>query len=145
MGSAASGNAGRGGKPSNRANRKKVAAVEQKLGRHIATKDGAELASKMTDAQRKKLATEGKVFRITGLENSKAANNADHGLKTALEFFERKTEKMGKRIRIIKVCDNSTLYIKSDSGRHLWTRRNLCDECTSCNPVIFLRLKKHLS
>ncbi len=88
--------------------RQKAAAVaEQKIRRHLGAND-AELAARISAPARKKTVfTNQRVFRITGLKESKAANNDDRGEKGLLDFLERKSGNKGHAIKIIRVSVRS--------------------------------------
>lgn len=83
-----------------------AATTEQKMRRHLGITDGGSLAKRVSELPRKKLSSfaNRKVFTIVGLEQSKAASNADRGEKGMLEFLERKSSNMGRGVKIIKVC-----------------------------------------
>jgi hypothetical protein len=99
---------GRGGGATRGGSRTAVASAEQKIRQHLGAHH-TEIASRISDKSRRKFTKlhGKKVFRITGLGDSKAAANPDQGHKAILEFLERKTSKMGKGIMINRVSFRS--------------------------------------
>ena len=99
-----------------------TAAAEQKIRRHLGAVGEASLEKRISELPRKRAANMAarKMFRIVGLQASKAAANADRGEKSVLEFIERKSAKMGgSGIRVIKVClmnVNSLEYLLHSRG-----------------------------
>lgn len=105
---------GRGGSARG-ARRGNATAAETKVRQHLGAHD-ADLASRISQQPLKKFQqlADKKVFKVKGLETSKAASNADRGEKVALEFLERKSANLGKTIKILRV---------SSSGSTPWTRK----------------------
>jgi hypothetical protein len=94
----------RGGRGSRGNRRGNITATETKIRQHLGAHD-ADLASRISQAPHKKFTqlSGKKVFKITGVENSKAATNPDHGEKAAVSFLERKSGNHGKTITITRV------------------------------------------
>ncbi len=97
------GQASRGGRGGGRG---AASTVEQKIRRHLGVSGDASLATRISELPRKKFSNMAnrKVFKITGLQQSKAATNPDRGEKGLLEFVERKSAHVGRAIKIVKVC-----------------------------------------
>ena len=97
-----SGPSTRGGRGGSRA----VSSAEQKIKRHLGVSGEASLAKRISELPRKKFSNMAnrKVFKIVGLQQSKAASNADRGERGLLDFIERKSANMGRGLKIIKVC-----------------------------------------
>ncbi|CAK7207659.1 nuclear mRNA export, poly(A)+RNA binding protein [Sporothrix eucalyptigena] len=93
-------NSTRGGRGGSRA----VASAEQKIKRHLGASGEASLAKRISELPRKKFSNMAnrKVFKIVGLQQSKAASNADRGERGLLDFIERKSANMGRGLKIIK-------------------------------------------
>src|SRR6266566_2473760 len=89
--------------PTRGSRQKAVVVAEHKLRRHLGGKE-SELGTRISELPRKRSLFNTKVFKITGLESSKAAGNRDRGEEGAVEFLERKTIKKGHGIKILKVC-----------------------------------------
>lgn len=92
----------RGGRGGARA----VSSAEQKIKRHLGVSGEASLAKRISELPRKKFSNMAnrKVFKIVGLQQSKAAHNVDRGERGLLDFIERKSANMGRGLKIIKVC-----------------------------------------
>lgn len=97
-----SGQSTRGGRGGSRA----VSSAEQKIKRHLGVSGEASLAKRISELPRKKFSNMAnrKVFKVVGLQQSKAASNADRGERGLLDFIERKSANMGRGLKIIKVC-----------------------------------------
>ncbi|CAK7220050.1 nuclear mRNA export, poly(A)+RNA binding protein [Sporothrix curviconia] len=91
----------RGGRGGARA----AASAEQKIKRHLGASGEASLAKRISELPRNtkfsNMANR-KVFKIVGLQQSKAASNADRGERGLLDFIERKSANMGRGLKIIK-------------------------------------------
>ncbi|EFX03185.1 mRNA export factor mex67 [Grosmannia clavigera kw1407] len=121
---------GRGGSRSN-------ATAEQKIRRHLGVTDGGSLAKRVSELPRKKFSSHAnrKVFRIVGLEQSKAASNADRGEKGMLEFLERKSSNMGRGVKIIKS------RLDSDFVLHVMVSQEDAEELAKLNGFSFAGAK----
>ncbi|TPX11207.1 uncharacterized protein E0L32_001025 [Thyridium curvatum] len=92
---------GRGRSGPRTTRQKAVAAAEQKIVRHLGGA-GSDLAARISDLPKKKVPVR-KVFKVLGLDKSKAANNSDRGERSALEFLEKKASHIGgRKVTIVK-------------------------------------------
>ncbi|CAK7271396.1 nuclear mRNA export, poly(A)+RNA binding protein [Sporothrix epigloea] len=90
----------RGGRGGTRA----AQSAEQKIKRHLGASGEASLAKRISELPRKSFSNMAnrKVFKVVGLQQSKAASNADRGERSLLDFIERKSAHMGRGLKIIK-------------------------------------------
>ncbi|EPE07868.1 mrna export factor mex67 [Ophiostoma piceae UAMH 11346] len=115
-----------------------AATAEQKIRRHLGAVGDASLEKRISELPRKRAANTAarKVFKILGLEASKAATNADRGERSVLEFIERKSAKMGgSGIRIIKS------RIDSDFSLHVVVSEDDAEELQKLNGFVFAGAK----
>ncbi|KIH86975.1 nuclear RNA export factor 1/2 [Sporothrix brasiliensis 5110] len=116
----------RGGRGGSRA----VASAEQKIKRHLGVSGEASLAKRISELPRKKFSNMAnrKVFKIVGLQQSKAAGNADRGERGLLDFIERKSANMGRGLKIIKSrLDNDfvlTVMVDQEDAEELMKLNN---------------------
>ncbi|OAA54769.1 mRNA export factor mex67 [Niveomyces insectorum RCEF 264] len=108
------------GKKTNQSSRgrgggRSVAIAEQKIRRHLGVAGDASLAKRISELPRRKFSNfaNRKIFKVVGLQQSKAAANPDRGEKGLLEFMERKAANMGSGIKIVKsrLDRDSVLYV----------------------------------